>query len=419
MPEAPTPRAGRSALPLVWPGDVTRVPYWVYRDDELLKTEQRQVFEGAVWNYLCLETEIAEPGDWRGTVVGQMPVVVVRTEDGSIAAFENRCAHRGALICLDNAGCGAKDFQCVYHAWRYDLRGNLKSVAFRRGVNGEGGMPEAFRLEDHGPRQLRTTTLCGLVFGTFHDNTPPIEDYIGADVLAQLKRVVADRQIEIIGRFTEVLPNNWKMYAENVRDSYHASLLHLFFATFKINRLSQGGGLIVSANGGCSVSSTIAPDEADDKSYAGMRSVADDFKLEDSSLMDVVDEHGDRVRQQIVTVFPNFVVQKTQNAMALRLFVPAGVNRTNLEWIYFGYADDTSEMRKRRLRHLNLGGPAGFVSMEDGCIGGFVERGIATSEEGASSILQMGGAGIVSRSTRATEAAVRGFWTLWRHMVAV
>ena len=75
--------------------------------------------------------EIAQPGDWRGTVVGQMPVVVARAEDGSIAAFENRCAHRGALICLDNAGRGAKDFQCVYHAWRYDLRGNLQSVAFQ------------------------------------------------------------------------------------------------------------------------------------------------------------------------------------------------------------------------------------------------------------------------------------------------
>ena len=56
--------------------------------------------------------------------------------------------------------------------------------------------------------------------------------------------------------------------------------------------------------------------------------------------------------------------------------------------------------------------------MEDGCIGGFVERGIATSED-ASSILQMGGAGIASQSTRATEAAVRGFWTLWRRMVGV
>ncbi|MBV8178484.1 MAG: Rieske 2Fe-2S domain-containing protein [Mycobacterium sp.] len=66
-----------------------------------------------------------------------------RDADRSIAAFENRCAHRGALICLDDAGSGAKDFQCVYHAWRYDLRGNLRSVAFQRGVRGKGGMEPA------------------------------------------------------------------------------------------------------------------------------------------------------------------------------------------------------------------------------------------------------------------------------------
>jgi hypothetical protein len=58
---------------------------------------------------------------------------------------------------------------------------------------------------------------------------------------------------------------------------------------------------------------------------------------------------------------------------------PSGAGHC-LEWIYFGYADDTPEMRKRRLRHLNLGRPAGFVSMEDGCVGGFVERGIATAD---------------------------------------
>ena len=208
------------------------------------------------------------------------------------------------------------------------------------------------------------------------------------------------------------------MYAENARDSYHASLLHLFFATFKINRLSQGGGLVVSANGGCSVSETIAPTQSDDTAYAGMRSVDDDYMLRDPRLIDVIDEHPDRVRHQIVTVFPNFVLQKTQNAMALRFFTPDGVDRTNLEWIYFGYADDTPEMRQRRLRHLNLGGPAGFVSMEDGCVGGFVERGIATAESEAA-IVEMGGAGIASQATRATEAAVRGFWSLWRRMTGI
>jgi hypothetical protein len=53
--------------------------------------------------FFVLEDEIANPGDWRATVVGQMPVVVARNGEGEIAAFENRGAHRGALICLDNA----------------------------------------------------------------------------------------------------------------------------------------------------------------------------------------------------------------------------------------------------------------------------------------------------------------------------
>ncbi|HVY17998.1 MAG TPA: Rieske 2Fe-2S domain-containing protein [Rhodopila sp.] len=416
MPEAPAGLEPSAYPP--WTGDVTRVPYWVYREPALLKTEQQRVFEGPVWNFLCLESEIPESGDWRATQLGQMPVVVARGADGSIAAFENRCAHRGALICLDNAGKGAKDFQCVYHAWRYDLHGNLASVAFQRGVNGKGGMPADFRLSDHGPRKLRVTTLLGLVFATLHDDTPDIETFIGVEVLAQMRRIIGDRQVEIIGRFTEVLPNNWKMYAENVRDSYHASLLHLFFATFRINRLSQGGGLIISPNGGCSVSSSIAPDAKDDPAYAGMRSAQDDYQLEDRGLIDVVDEHPDRIRQQIITVFPNFAMQKTQNAMAMRFFVPDGVDRTRLEWIYFGYADDTEAMRKRRMRHLNLGGPAGFVSMEDGCIGNFVERGIATAEADTS-IVAMGGSGTETQQTRATEAAVRGFWALWRRMVAL
>ena len=34
------------------------------------------------------------------------------------------------------------------------------------------------------------------------------------------------------------------------------------------------------------------------------------------------------------------------------------------------------QMRQRRLRQANLVGPAGYVSMEDGCVGGFVQRGV-------------------------------------------
>jgi len=399
-----------------WPEGLTRVPYWVYQDPAVLRTEQARVFEGPVWNYLCLESEIPNPGDWRATHMGLMPVVTVRAEDGGIAAFENRCAHRGSLICLDDAGSGAKDFTCVYHAWRYDLCGNLKSVAFRHGVNGRGGMPKDFRVEGHGPRKLRVTTICGIVFGTLSAETPDIETFLGPEVLGRLRRVAGNRRLEIIGRYTEVLPNNWKLYAENVRDTYHASLLHMFFATFKITRLSQPGGVMVSPNGGSHVSATYAPTETVDRAYDGMRSVDDDFKLADPSLLDTVDENGDRIQQQLLTVFPNFVIQQTHNALAVRQFLPRGTGETDLNWIYLGYADDTPEMRARRVKQLNLVGPAGFVSMEDGCIGGFVERGAAAASE-ETSILEMGGTGTATQDTRTTEAAVRGFWKLWRGMV--
>ncbi len=395
-----------------WPDGVTRVPFWAYQEPDVLRAEQARLFQGPVWNFLCLDVDIPEPGDWRTSFVGSMPVVVVRTEDSAIAAFENRCVHRGSLICFDDCGSGAKDFTCVYHAWRYDLAGNLRSVAFQRGVNGKGGMPPGFRAEAHGPRKLRTTSLCGLVFGTFSSETPDIADYLGPDVLAPLRRA-AGRRLEVIGRFTEVLPNNWKLYGENVRDTYHASLLHLFFATFKITRLSQGGGVIISPDGGSHASITLAPAEGEDRAYDGMRSVDDSFRLADPRLLDWEDEHGDRVSQQIISVFPNFVFQRTRNAMAVRHFVPRGPDRTDLHWTYLGYADDTPEMRSRRLRQLNLTGPAGYVSLEDGCIGGFVERGAAAASE-ETTIVEMGGAETASQDTRATEASVRGFWRRWR-----
>jgi phenylpropionate dioxygenase-like ring-hydroxylating dioxygenase large terminal subunit len=400
-----------------WADGLTRVPFWVYQDPAVHDREQNLLFEGPVWNFLCLETEISSAGDWRTTYVGRMPVVVVRTENDGIAAFENRCAHRGALICFDNAGKGAKDFTCVYHSWRYDLYGTLRSVAFQRGVNGKGGMPPDFRPEQYGPRKLRVATLCGLVFGTLSPDTPDIESYLGPEVLDRIRRV-AGRKMEVIGRFTEVLPNNWKLYAENARDAYHASLLHVFFATFRINRLSQKGGLTVSPDGGSHVAETFAPDATADITYAGLRSVDDELRLSDPRMLNAAPEHNDGIQQQIITIFPNLAVVRTRNALAVRHFLPRGTAETDLHWRYFGYADDSPELRASRLRQLNLTGPAGFISLEDGCIGGFIERGIAAAADHYE-MLQMGGEGTESQDNRVSESAIRGFWRKWREVMAI
>ena len=73
-------------------------------------------------------------------------------------------------------------------------------------------------------------------------------------------------------------------------------------------------------------------------------------------------------------------------------------------------------MKTARLRQNNLAGPAGYVSMEDGAVGGFVQRGIAAAD-GERAVVEMGGSGTTAEGTRATEASVRGFWKCYRaHM---
>ena len=66
-----------------------------------------------------------------------------------------------------------------------------------------------------------------------------------------------------------------------------------------------------------------------------------------------------------------------------------------------------------RLKQANLVGPAGFVSMEDGCVGGFVQRGIAGAGD-ERAVVEMGGSGADSSESRVTEASVRGFWKAYR-----
>ncbi len=398
-----------------WPGaTLARVPYWVYQDDANYQAELRRIFEGPAWNYVCLDSDLERPGDYRTTFVGELPVIVVRDDDGEIRAFENRCAHRGALIALDDGGT-ARHFQCVYHAWSYDLQGNLIGVAFEKGSHGRGGMPESFCKAEHGPRKLRTAVLCGLVFASLSADAPSLGEYLGAEVQGRIARVLR-KPVQVLGRFTQALPNNWKLYVENVKDTYHASLLHAFFGTFRITRLTQGGGVLVSPDGGHHASYTIdRPDDSLSTAYReqGLRSENQRYRLADPNLVDSVDEFGDGIQLQILTVFPSFVLQQILNCLAVRQVVPKGPRAMELHWTYLGFADDTPEMRRRRLRQANLVGPAGYVSMEDGCVGGFVQRGAAAASAEVS-IVNMGGDGAESQETRATEASVRGFWKAYR-----
>ena len=406
-------------LERAWPAEgATRVPYWVYQDEEVYREEQRRIFRGPTWSYLCLEAEIPQPKDFVTTFVGDMPVVVARDPGGVVHAWENRCAHRGALVCMQRRG-SAERFSCIYHNWTYDHAGNLTHVAFRNGIAGKGGMPADANPESQSPKQLRVESIGGLVFGTLSESAGSLETYIGPEVLPRLKRVLV-KPLKVLGTYTQVLPNNWKLYMDNVKDTYHASLLHLFFTRFRINRLTQKGGVFVSSDGAHHCTYTeMVEDRGDAYEKDGMRSAGSSgFQLEDPRVLEQADEFGDRVAIQILSLFPGFVLHQIRNSLAARQVVPKGIDRTELHWTLFGFIDDDEAMTQRRLLQANLVGPAGYISMEDGAATGFVQRGVAGSPESAS-VIEMDGSVVGSGDSRITETAVRGLWKAWRQYMQV
>jgi anthranilate 1,2-dioxygenase large subunit len=401
---------------IVWPSNgISEVPFRLYTDPAHYQKEQDLVFKGRTWNYLCLAVELAKPGDYVATTVGETAVIVVRDAAGSINAFVNRCAHRGNLLCLERNG-HAKEFSCIYHGWTYDLDGQLTGVAFERGVQRQGGMPPEFRKEEHRLQRLRVAELGGLVFGTFSDATPDLETYLGPDVTRGLLRVM-NRTPRLLGRSTQVMPNNWKLYFENVKDTYHASILHLFLTTFRINRLTMPGGIYINRDGGNHYSYAKLDYAAEDADYKAAQLRADsEFRLQDNSVIESVDEYGDQISVQILTIFPGMVLQQVRNTIAVRVIRPRGVDKAELEWIHLGFDTDDEAMTERRLRQGNLIGAAGYISMEDGCVGGFVQRALQYNDEG-SGIVMMGGHEAESQTFRASEAAIRGFWKHYRALM--
>lgn len=408
---------GSAADPGVsWPSNgISEVPFRVYTDRDQYDREQERLFQGRTWHYLCLEVELGKPGDFISTTVGEIAVIVCRDAAGAINAFVNRCIHRGNLLCLERQG-NVRKFSCIYHGWTYDLAGRLTGVAFERGVNGQGGMAPEFRKEEHALRRLRVAVLGGLVFGTFDDAMPDLETWLGPDVTRGLLRVM-NRTPHVLGRNTQILPNNWKLYFENVKDTYHASILHLFLTTFKINKLTMPGGIYINRDGGNHYTYAMLDFAAESEAYkdAGLRSESD-FRLQDNSVVESIDEYGDGVSVQILTIFPGMVLQQVRNTIAVRVIRPRGVDRTELEWIHLGFESDDEAMTERRLRQGNLIGPAGYIAMEDGCVGGFVQRALNYNDEGVG-IVMMGGHEAESQKFRASEAAIRGFWKHYRALM--
>ncbi|MFM1987133.1 MAG: hypothetical protein RJA99_90 [Pseudomonadota bacterium] len=400
-----------------WPAEGwTRVPYWVYTDADLYARELDTFFYGKGWSYVGLDCEVPEPGSYKRSWIGERQVVIVRGKDGAIHVWENRCTHRGSRLVWQNHG-KVDSFTCPYHQWNFNVDGRLQGVPLKRGVLGKGGMPADFDNGSHGLNRLRVHVEGGSIWATFAQDGPSFEDYCGPEVHAYIRRIFSGRPLKLLGYSRQLIPSNWKLYMENLKDPYHATLLHAFLITFGLWRADTqsesvpvaGGkhGVMVSRNVGRKVSEATTEIQRNSSRLV----------LEDTDTVTPIAEFDDG-KVIGLTIFPSVVMHQQANTLGMRHLIPKGPGAFELSWTYYGFADESPEITRRRLRHANLYGPAGLVAMEDGEV-------LAESQLGAaeyphrSAVLEMGGRDVDPQDHMVTEVLIRAFYKYYREAMGL
>ncbi|MGE4336039.1 MAG: SRPBCC family protein [Pigmentiphaga sp.] len=404
-----------------WPAKGnTRVPAWIYSDPDIFEREMKVFHHGPTWNYVGLDCELPAGSGYKRSWIGTRPVIVTRDASGEVSVLENRCAHRGSLLCWKNKG-QAKDITCPYHHWNYDLKGNLMGLPFLRGAMGKGGMLPEFKKTDHSLRKLRVATLGGSIWATYDDEAPPLESYLGEDIHRLLARLFCHKPLRLLGTSRQLIPSNWKLYWENSRDPYHATLMHAFLSTFGILRTDGDYSSVPTQEGRHEYTYSKYSAELQNKTNEVTRqikSIRPDFALNDRDVVSSdVDEFQDGMMGAL-QVFPSIVVQQYFNCLVIRQVIPRTPTSHELAWTYFGYADDDDHLARLRLKQGNLVGPAGFVSLEDSEVLAQMQSVVSNCPDSVQ-VLEMGGHGIERQETMMTESLIRAFYDFYRRTMGL
>ena len=406
---------------LRWPDEgLTHIPDWIYTSDEIYARERERIFLGPSWNFIALEAELPNPGDFKRSYVGDVPVMVTRDSSGAINAFENRCAHRGLEFCRALRG-NKSEFICPYHQWTYDLTGRLMAVPFRRGDRGKGGMPADFNMADHGPKRLNISIRHGVVFASFSDSVEPLEEYLGKETLEHFDVVFAGRRLKLLGFYRNRLNGNWKLYHENLKDPYHATLLHVYLATFRLMVAGQKSAMFVSGQGRHATAASAKDDSAEISRETAdeMRNAfRGDMALEDPEFIRFIPEFDSPWTVTMQTIWPNLIVQRELNTLGIRHIVPRGPHAMDMYWTMFGYEDDDAAMTRHRLKQGNLMGPSGYLGVDDNEAIRFVQDGLRHSVTDRGIVmLDPGNEG--GTDTLISEASIRSLYRHYREVMSL
>jgi salicylate 5-hydroxylase large subunit len=151
----------------------------------------------------------------------------------------------------------------------------------------------------------------------------------------------------------------------------------------------------------------------------GVTSFKEKMQLHDDRVLDIVFEPWwQGLTATLLTIFPSVIIQQQVNSLSTRHIVPRGPDAFDFVWTHFGFADDTPEMKRRRLRQANLFGPAGYVSADDGEVIEFSQRGFR-QHEGLATVVELDGRGTGGADHTVTETLIRSMYRYYREVMEV
>lgn len=197
------PAAQASTLPGRW-----------YTDAGLAEVERDAIFRRG-WIGLGRHDRWAAPGDFVTEDIGDVPVVVVRGDDGVLRAFANSCRHRSAKVMVGEGSC--KRMRCPFHFWTYSLDGRLVGAPSMQRTEG-------FEADDHGLIEFSLAERDGFVFVSLEAEPPSIDEWFAG--YGEIHAVWSAGDLVTARRREFTVDCNWKAFAEVFNEYYHLPYVH-------------------------------------------------------------------------------------------------------------------------------------------------------------------------------------------------
>lgn len=167
---------------------------------------------------LAHTSSLREPGEYLTHDATGVPILITRNRSGEINAMVNVCRHRGARVV--NEDCGkANTFSCPYHAWTYDLDGNL------RGMRQPQGFP-GLEKSAHSLVALPAFERFGLIWVRPEPSAEPLDiDAWLAPMAEQMASLKLDEHT-LYRSWSVDLNMSWRVALEGFQESYHFCSAH-------------------------------------------------------------------------------------------------------------------------------------------------------------------------------------------------